>query len=151
MVLEYLSSYLKSETVFSVSYVLHICLLQYIMRQIWLINWHCADWACGNTCLETGYDSLNFVPGGWETIMAEIWSVKLKWGYSGVMFCSTWILICSFWLIVAYILAERGPVLRTAETSPSHYLPHLNLKTFQLPVNHLLKNVCIGQVLVFWH
>jgi hypothetical protein len=47
------------------------------------------------------------------------------------------------------LLAERGPMLRTAETSLSHYLPHLNPKIFQLPMNHLLKNVYIGQVLVF--
>ena len=53
--------------------------------------------------------------------------------------------------VLLRILAERGPMLRTAETSPSHYLPHLNLKTFQLLMNHLLKNVCIGQVLVFGH
>ena len=49
---------------------------------------------------------------------------------------------------LAYLLAGRGPM---AETSPSHYLPHLNLKTFQLLMNHLLKNDCIGQVLVFRH
>ena len=46
-------------------------------------------------------------------------------------------------------LVERGSVLCMAEMSPSHYLPHFNLEMFQLPMNHLLKNVCIGQVLVF--
>jgi len=38
-------------------------------------------------------------------------------------------------------LAERGPMLRTAETSPSHYLPHLNTNIFQLKIDHLLKMV----------
>jgi hypothetical protein len=39
------------------------------------------------------------------------------------------------------ILADRGPMLRTAETSPFHYLPYnyLNPNIFQLLVGHLLK------------
>jgi hypothetical protein len=37
------------------------------------------------------------------------------------------------------VLAERGPMLRTAETSPSHYLPYLNTNIFQLQIGHLLK------------
>jgi hypothetical protein len=36
-------------------------------------------------------------------------------------------------------LAERGPMLPTAETGPSHYLPHLNTNIFQLQIDHLLK------------
>jgi hypothetical protein len=40
-------------------------------------------------------------------------------------------------------LAERGPMLRTAETSPLyvalHYLPYLNTNIFQLPIDNLLK------------
>ena len=36
-------------------------------------------------------------------------------------------------------LAERGPMLCMAETSPSHYLPHLNTNISQLQIDHLLK------------
>jgi hypothetical protein len=67
----------------------------------------------------------------------EMW-MRVKWSVCWEVRCPCWIQYCPFNFTTTYLLllADRGPMLHTAETSPSHYLNFISFESKIFPATN---------------